>query len=347
MNSNHHLLLRTVLLSLFAFVALDNGLLVMPAFAQRSERGDERWGRGDDSGDGPSREEMRRNWERFREMRRAQGGGEGDWGGEGRGGGFRRRGGFGPGGFEGGFGGEGEGREFRRRSGGDEGGGRPESRRNRSDDDEDDDNDNGNEEEEGDRSRRRNREERREERRSGNAAMDPADYARSLLRDRDKNENGTLEGDELRELPSAAASADADKNNVITQDELVERLANRDSNRNGESGRPGTGSAANKDKAASGGAAGMATRVFTALAPGGTGEKSSSSAKRTYRFTPPGERTDLPGWIKSRDRNKNGQVEMSEFGRSWSQRTVNDFRRYDLNDDGIVTAKEAAASGAK
>jgi hypothetical protein len=176
--------------------------------------------------------------------------------------------------------------------------------------------------------------------------MDPGDYARSLMRDRDKNENGTLEGEELQDLPSSAASADADKNNVITREELVARLTNRDGNRSGDGGKAATGSTANKP--ASGAGAGMATRVFTALAaPGSMGEKTSASAKRTYRFTPPGERAGLPGWIKSRDRNKNGQVEMSEFSRSWSQRTVSDFRRYDLNDDGVVTAKEAAASGAK
>jgi hypothetical protein len=33
---------------------------------------------------------------------------------------------------------------------------------------------------------------------------------------------------------------------------------------------------------------------------------------------------------------------MSEFSRSWSKRTVDEFRKYDQNDDGIITAKEAA-----
>ena len=33
---------------------------------------------------------------------------------------------------------------------------------------------------------------------------------------------------------------------------------------------------------------------------------------------------------------------MSEYSRSWSASTVAEFRRYDLNDDGIITAKEAA-----
>jgi hypothetical protein len=35
---------------------------------------------------------------------------------------------------------------------------------------------------------------------------------------------------------------------------------------------------------------------------------------------------------------------MSEYSRTWSERTVAEFRRYDLNDDGIITAKEATKS---
>jgi hypothetical protein len=33
---------------------------------------------------------------------------------------------------------------------------------------------------------------------------------------------------------------------------------------------------------------------------------------------------------------------MSEYSRSWSKSTVSEFRKYDKNDDGIITAKEVA-----
>jgi len=42
------------------------------------------------------------------------------------------------------------------------------------------------------------------------------------------------------------------------------------------------------------------------------------------------------------DANGDGQVSMSEYSRSWSSSAVSEFRRYDLNDDGIITATEAA-----
>ena len=71
----------------------------------------------------------------------------------------------------------------------------------------------------------------------------------------------------------------------------------------------------------------------------------TAEAKRTYRFTRGADHlpaTGLPSWFKSRDANGDGQVAMSEYSRSWSDRTVGEFRRYDLDNDGIVTAKEAA-----
>ena len=53
-------------------------------------------------------------------------------------------------------------------------------------------------------------------------------------------------------------------------------------------------------------------------------------------------RSGLPSWFTSRDSNKDGQISMNEFSRSVSESMVAEFRRYDANDDGIITAKEAA-----
>jgi hypothetical protein len=300
---------------------LDLGVCpILPvAQAQRWGGNDERWDRDDDdSGEDREREAMRQQWRQEMRRRREEMGEEG-W----------------PGGDRDDFRGFGEGRGSRRSFGGRGGSGGP--NRDRSEEEEDDDEDNVR-----DRRRDERGEERRDERRNESTAMDPADYARSLMKDRDKDGNKTLEGDEIRDLRGSAAAADADKNGAITLDELIASQTKGA----GQGEKPAAGNAASKSSAASKTAPGLATRVFTALAaPAGSGDKSTAKAKRTYRFTPPSERAGLPDWIKSRDRNKNGQVEMSEYGRSWSQRTVSAFRRYDLNNDGIVTAKEAAARG--
>jgi hypothetical protein len=85
----------------------------------------------------------------------------------------------------------------------------------------------------------------------------------------------------------------------------------------------------------------MAKRIFTGTA-GGTGK--NADKRHSYRFSTAVDKlpAGLPSWFKSRDANGDGQVSLGEYSRTMSQSIVSEFRRYDLNDDGIVTAKEAA-----
>jgi hypothetical protein len=81
----------------------------------------------------------------------------------------------------------------------------------------------------------------------------------------------------------------------------------------------------------------MANRVLT----GSTGKEGDK--RHSYRFTAASDRKPgLPSELRSRDANGDGQVSMSEFSRYWSDSTVAEFRRWDLNNDGIITPKEAA-----
>ncbi len=85
----------------------------------------------------------------------------------------------------------------------------------------------------------------------------------------------------------------------------------------------------------------VAKRVLTGTA-GGTSK--DADKRRSYRFSKAIDKlpTGLPSWFTSRDSNRDGQVSMSEYSRSVSQSMVSEFRRYDANDDGMITAKEAA-----
>jgi EF hand len=85
----------------------------------------------------------------------------------------------------------------------------------------------------------------------------------------------------------------------------------------------------------------MAKRVLTGTA-GGTGK--DADKRHSYRFSKATDKlpTGLPPWFTSRDTNKDGQVSLSEYSRSVSESVVAEFRRYDTNDDGLITAKEAA-----
>jgi hypothetical protein len=220
------------------------------------------------------------------------------------------------------------------------------------------------------------------ERRSADApAMNMTDYAKGLVKQHDKNGNMMLDGDERSQLRGRAAAADANNDNVITVDELVAGLSGASSASSSSGGSSNASSASSassrdeddeerqedrgrarggffgsrrgdrdRDSDRNGGGSnsnsGTGKRVYTGSVAVGKSAGEEQNQRRTYRFTPAAERlpTGLPSWFKSRDKNGDGQVFMSEYSRSWSSRMVSEFRRYDTNDDGVVTAKEAAAN---
>lgn len=203
---------------------------------------------------------------------------------------------------------------------------------------------------------------------SGSAtSMNMTDYAKSLIRQHDKNGNLMLEAAEQSELRGKAASADRNKDGVIISEELVAHLSGNTptatetttsstSTSSNDSSQPrerssfferigsGRGDDSDDGRSKPDSKDARAKRVFLGSAGGEQAGADKKNKRRSYRFTPPAERlpTGLPGWFKSRDRNSDGQVAMSEYSRAWSARMVAEFRRYDLNDDGIVTPKEAA-----
>ncbi len=54
----------------------------------------------------------------------------------------------------------------------------------------------------------------------------------------------------------------------------------------------------------------------------------------------------LPGWFYERDADRDGQVAMSEFAQDWTDATLAEFARLDLNGDGLLTDTEVAKSSA-
>jgi hypothetical protein len=181
------------------------------------------------------------------------------------------------------------------------------------------------------------------------ASMNMTDYAKSLVKQHDKNGDFMLQPEERKELRGRAAEADLNKDGVITIDELVAHLSSSSPAPSTSASLPsslppanGSGSASEVDRAK--GDAEVAKRVFTGSAGGLASSTKEGDKRRSYRFTPASERlpTGLPGWFKSKDANGDGQVLMSEYSRSWSKSTVAEYRRYVLNDDGVITPKEAA-----
>ena len=67
--------------------------------------------------------------------------------------------------------------------------------------------------------------------------------------------------------------------------------------------------------------------------------KGRKSFAVSRRATPEG----LPGWFSERDANGDLQVSMSEYSKDWNDSLLNEFQKFDLNGDGMITAKECLA----
>jgi hypothetical protein len=98
--------------------------------------------------------------------------------------------------------------------------------------------------------------------------------------------------------------------------------------------------------AARSGSSASARSHDTPSAASDSSDESSDSPKRTGpksgRFLTPQERLPkgLPEWFREKDTNGDGQVDMAEYAGQWTPALVEEFTRYDLNRDGVITAAE-------
>jgi hypothetical protein len=144
--------------------------------------------------------------------------------------------------------------------------------------------------------------------------------ASDTIKQHDKSRDGILAGDELSELGMSKA-ADANSDGKITHDELVAFRM------------PKTTAATTVKPVAT-----PTTTTETAAAEPAE-RKLVNGDRKSYRFKSTKDR--LPSWrFADRDKNGDGQVSMSEYSRSWSDRTAAEFLRYDTDSDGMITSAE-------
>lgn len=176
----------------------------------------------------------------------------------------------------------------------------------------------------------------------------------------DSNRDGVLSAEEASGS-RMLSGADANGDGKVTKDELNASFASRfggggdsgrsfggrgggDSGDRGRGGPPGGGGPG-------GDRGGFFSRRESSEAPAAGTATSTKNERLSYRFKTAAERLPegLPPWFSQNDGNADGQVAMAEFSVSWSDRTLADFRQFDLNLDGIVTADEclqASSNGA-
>ena len=162
----------------------------------------------------------------------------------------------------------------------------------------------------------------------------------------DQNQSGVLEKDEWGGIRGGGAEdADKNKDQKITKEEFSAWMSNRMSQGGGWGGRGRGGSSGDR------GDRGSRSRSRGSRSESSSEKRSNtaSSAPGSYRGMDTDERLsefeDLPEWFGELDANRDGQVMMAEYYASWSEKKASDFQQFDLNDDGIVTPKEAIAAG--
>lgn len=144
----------------------------------------------------------------------------------------------------------------------------------------------------------------------------------------DKNSDKMLAGDELEGLSSYNRGADSNGDGKITVDELYQFSSKGSSATATTSTAKSPATAATATTAAPATSADPKKRIFTNV------------KRKSYRFKSTKDR--LNNWrFSSRDVNGDGQVSMSEYSSAWTDRTAAEFKRYDKDNDGMITAAEA------
>lgn len=185
------------------------------------------------------------------------------------------------------------------------------------------------------------------------SSVDPRirQYAEGLLRQYDKNKNGSLEREEWSDMRGRARESDANGDGVITLDELVAGLGGSSRSRSESSATASAPSAPGGPPSASGSASSASSNPAapsTSLAsgsgaPASTPGSAASGPRKPYRALLPHERLPegLPEWFVRKDANQDGQVSMAEYSTEWSESKAKEFTDCDLNNDGIITPAEA------
>lgn len=161
-------------------------------------------------------------------------------------------------------------------------------------------------------------------------------YAEGMLKQYDANKDGMLQKEEWSKMRGDPNGADKNGDEILTKEEVAEQLANYGKKQGGDD--------KGNDKAVEPKSGGSPAPVAAGApaAPPASNTSGSPPPHSGIRFLTPTERLPkgLPTWFAGKDSNGDGQVLMAEYASTWSDSKVAEFDKYDLNGDGVITAKE-------
>ncbi len=158
-------------------------------------------------------------------------------------------------------------------------------------------------------------------------------FADSMFQRYDSNKSGVLEKDEWKNFRTDPTPWDTNKDGKITRDELIKGMSTRFSG--GRSQPMSTNSPSRNGS--------PTPNISNGQAPA---SGSSGASPRSFRFKTAHERLPegIPQWYRDGDRNKDGQIAMSEYAGQWDEKTLAEYYVYDKNRDGTVTVEEVLAA---
>ena len=177
-----------------------------------------------------------------------------------------------------------------------------------------------------------------------NIAIDERDMreADDRMERYDKNKDGYLDENEIKEarLSGTPMQYDNNRDGKLSRQELAARQAAR---RLASGGQPDSSSQRRDDPNS------KRSRDKRDLGEENTKDKPNLFEKRaSFRVTDAEGKVPtaagLPEWFTRNDINTDSQVSMFEFSKKWTQDAIEDFLRFDSNQDGFITVKECLAA---
>ncbi len=172
-------------------------------------------------------------------------------------------------------------------------------------------------------------------------------YSKRLMKQYDVDQSGRLEADELQNVAPTWHAADANRDNVVTFEELIRHIADYGRRRRIRLVSPGPAELSTEispgelgPRMVPGNVAGDSQRAANGTAAGDRPVK--SGPRRGLKFFVPTSRLPqgLPEWYLTRDADGDGQLTLREFAPKASGPELNRFTLMDADRDGLVTASE-------